>query len=141
MPYATESQFITAFTRDEAVSLTNLDDPSVEDVNSVALDRALTDASEEIDSYLAGRYTLPLTAVPKVLIGKCLDIARYRLDTVRQRDDVRQRYDDAIKFLTLISKGSISLGLDSQNQPTPQASTGMPEFVSTPRTFDFRGFG
>ena len=45
---------------------------------------ALEDASQTIDSYLAGRYTLPLKSVPAVLERHCCYIARYFLEKIGQ---------------------------------------------------------
>ncbi|MFY2646294.1 phage protein Gp36 family protein, partial [Achromobacter insuavis] len=43
------------------------------------VDRALADARNTIDSYIAGRYTLPLSSVPQVLIRIACELARYYL--------------------------------------------------------------
>ncbi len=112
MSYATSQDFIDAFGLQEAIMLTNLDDPSATIPNLIPLDKALHDASAFIDTYVGSRYLLPLTAVSTVVNRYCLDIARYMLDRIRSREDVRLRYEDAIKFLTLVAKGQVSIGAD-----------------------------
>lgn len=138
--YATQAQFIEAFGEPETLMLTNLDSPNTTTVNPVPLDRALTDASALIDSYLARRYLLPLASVPQVLIPYCLDIARYKLDRIRSREDVRQRYEDAIKWLEMVASGKVYLAVDTSNVPVPQAeSVGMVAYGSS-HPIDLEGF-
>jgi phage gp36-like protein len=116
--------FVEAFGEPETVMLTNLDDPTIAVVNPVPLNRALVDAAALIDSYLARRYQLPLSAVPQVLIPYALDIARYRLDRIRDREDVRQRYEDAIKWLESVRDGKCLLGTDvAANLPVDAAAS------------------
>ena len=112
MTYANPQDFIEAFGENEAIMLTNLDNPNTSIVNLVPLNKALVDASGIIDMYVGNRYVLPLTVVSTVINGYCLDIARYRLDRIRSREDVRLRYEDALKQLQLVTKGLISLGAD-----------------------------
>jgi phage gp36-like protein len=112
MPYATQQDFIDAFQEHEAIMLTNLDRPNAIAVDSVPLNKALADASALIDSYCGLRYLLPLSPLPEVVNSYCLDIARYRLDRIRSREDVRLRYEDAIKFFEKVCKGLVSLGSD-----------------------------
>ncbi len=117
MAYATIADFETAFGTEEAIALTNLDNPGSIGINSTILNQALADATAEADAYLqAAGYSLPLPSTPLILRNKCCDIARYRLDKNRVRDDVRQRYEDAIAFLKDLSRGLASLGLDVSNQ-------------------------
>ena len=138
--YATEAQFIEAFGQQETIELTNLENPAANSVNSIVLVAALVYASGLIDSYLSGRYTLPLSTIPEVLIALCLDIARYRLGHNAQEEDVRKRYEDALKMLRDIANGILKLGLPTADEPV---SSGSPDFVHPSRTFDsqtLRGF-
>jgi phage gp36-like protein len=123
MPYATIAQFITAFGELEAVELSNLDDPSATVIVNAPIDAALADASALIDTYLGNRYSLPLAYTPAVLVPCCLDIARHRLDRIRVREDVRQAYEDRIRWLEQVCKGIISLGVDLLNQPVVQSAS------------------
>ena len=127
--YGTQALFIEAFGEPETVMLTNLDTPNAVAINTVPLTRALVDAAALIDSYIGRRYLLPLSATPSVLIPYALDIARYRLDRIRNREDVRLRYEDAIKWLESIACGKcalMGLGVDVlTNQPVnPTAGIG-----------------
>lgn len=64
-----------------------------------------------IDGYLATRYTLPLPNAPKVLSAYSLDITRYRLWDNKAPEEVRTRYEDAIRWLRDVSLGKADLGL------------------------------
>jgi phage gp36-like protein len=121
--YGTATEFEEAFGVPETVMLTNLDTPNATTVNPVPLSRALTDAAALIDSYIGRRYLLPMSVTPQVLIPYALDIARYRLDRIRNREDVRVRYEDAIKWLEMVAKGTLDLGLGVQVN-TPIVATG-----------------
>lgn len=110
MSYATAADFIAAFGEPEATLLTNLDFPTATAPNLVSLNKGLDDATATIDAYVGTRYLLPLNPLPTVVNRYCLDIARYMLDRVRSREDVRLRYEDAIKFFTLVGQGKASLG-------------------------------
>lgn len=121
--YGTATEFEQAFGAPETIMLTNLDIPNATAINPVPLDRALTDAAALIDSYISRRYLLPMSVTPQVLIPYALDIARYRLDRIRDRVDVRTRYEDAIKWLEMVAKGTLDLGLGVQVN-TPVVATG-----------------
>ncbi len=75
--------------------------------------RGLEAATAEIDSYIANRYPLPLPETPPVLRNICVDITTYRLSQTADAmtDIIRERYEDAIKWLDKVSVGKISLGL------------------------------
>lgn len=111
--YGTVDLFIEAFGLSEATQLSNLDSPNAEGVNSIPIVRALTDGAAQIDSYIGRIYTLPLTVIPQVLIPYALDIARYRLDRIRDRENVRARYSDALKWLESVRDGKCHLGVDT----------------------------
>jgi len=80
-------------------------------VDSAAVTRALTSASDEIDTYLAARYTLPLTEVPGFLKTLAVDIALYRLALSADvlSEEHRKRYEDALGHLKRIAKGEAAL--------------------------------
>ena len=79
------------------------------------VDRALADARNTIDSYIAGRYTLPLSTVPQVLTRIACELARYYLYDDQITDTVKQRYDANIKFLVGVASGDVKLGVDAES--------------------------
>lgn len=128
MSYAIRQDLIDRFGQQELLQLLDRDGDGIED--SGLLTRVLADADAEIDSYLSGRYTLPLSPVPARLPALACDIARYRLYATQATDEVRNRYQDAIKFLTLVAKGEVELGTN-----TPVATGGSPKSDAPDRVF------
>ena len=109
--YATTVAMISRFGERDLQLLTERENSMPGEINLPVLEQALTDASAEIDSYLAGRYQLPLSNAPDVLERNCCDIARYLLLGDRAPEQVEKRYQAVVKWLTLVSKGDIQLGL------------------------------
>jgi phage gp36-like protein len=129
VPYATQSEFIDAFGEQLTIELTNLEDPTATAVDSTVFDRVAADGDSLIDSYLSGRYALPLATVPGVLRSLALDIYRYKLGHNAQEEDVRQRYEDALALLKMIAMGTVNLGLPA----TDEAPGPGPVAYSAPR--------
>lgn len=118
MSYASEAELRTRFGGQEIDLVSGRDTGEA----AVAIARALADADAEIDAYLEARYALPLTSVPPVLARIACDIARYRLWAERAPEEVRQRYEDARRFLESLARGDVRLGLPEAQQPAPPAA-------------------
>lgn len=131
MSYATQAQMTVRFGAEELLQLTDLN--NVGHIDAAVVSVALADADAEINSYLAGRYNLPLNQVSAELVRLACDIARYRLFDVRASEAVKARYDDAIKKLRDLGKGLASLGIDDASQPIVAA--GDVQMVSAGRDF------
>ena len=77
---------------------------------------AISDADAEIDGYLSIRYKLPFENPPGVLKKFSKDIAAYNLvsrigiDEQDRDKTYLNRYNAAIKFLTLVAEGKIEIG-------------------------------
>jgi phage gp36-like protein len=56
--------------------------------------------------------------VPITVRELCVDIALYRLahNPLKQTDEMRRRYEDAIKFLERVADGKASIGLDTSGR-------------------------
>lgn len=109
--YATRDDMVKAFGERECIAITDRDLTGV--IDDGVLNAALEQASAEIDGYLCGRYPVPWSDEPRVLVGKCCHITRYLLcgaDT-QMTQEIRERYEDTIRFLERVAKGDISLGL------------------------------
>jgi phage gp36-like protein len=111
MSYASIADFTLAFGEQETLMLSELDEPNSVSIENSVVQRALDDATAEIESYLTAARIFVTGDPPLILRNKCCDIARYRLDKNRQREDVRLRYEDAIKFFKDVVKGDASIGL------------------------------
>lgn len=115
MAYADQTAMVNRFGEAEIISLT---DPDNLVIDPVVVGRALDDASAEIDTYLCGRYDLPLTApYPAILERVCCDIARYRLYDDLPIVEVRKRYEDALSWLRDIAAGRAVLLVKPSQEP------------------------
>jgi phage gp36-like protein len=104
--YASIANFVAYFGNAEAVELSNLDgDPASIVINNGILEFNLRLASAEIDGFLPR--SVISNASADNLMRLCLDITRYKLDKNRQREDVRLRYEDAIRQLEAMASGSL----------------------------------
>jgi phage gp36-like protein len=74
-----------------------------------AVDRALADADAEIDSYLAGRYQVPVSPVPSHVVRVAAAIARYNLLGDAASDRARNDYQDARAWLREVQTGRVLL--------------------------------
>lgn len=131
MMYATVTDLVERFSEREVIELTDLE--NVGQIDQAVANRALTDATAEIDGYLATRYRLPIAeAAPRMLSLLCTDIARFRLQTGVSTEQARERYEDAVATLKGIARGEINLPLQA-----PPSATGMPLAVpGRARVFD-----
>jgi phage gp36-like protein len=112
MAYATVGDFELAFGTRETLQLSNRDNAATATVvNAAVLEEFLEGASGLIDTYLGAKYVTPVVTPTQPLKQACLDITRYQIDNVRVREDVRQRYEDRIRWLEMIVKSQIQLGL------------------------------
>ena len=111
MSYVTKQDLIDRFGEEELIQLTDRAGAGV--IDDQVLNRAIADADAEIDGYLAGRYVLPLAVVPASLGRIAADLARYYLYEDAATEHVRQRYEDAVRFLRAVGEGKVSLGIDA----------------------------
>ncbi len=107
------------------------------------IDEAIEDADGEIDGYLAKRYAVPIAPAPKVLNKFAKDIAIYNLysrhgiDESSAEKNYLNRYNAAVKFLTLVAEGKVSIGAQADD-PATAAATGF-TVQSNPRLFSRDG--
>lgn len=107
------------------------DDESARAHEALALvQRALQDASDTINTYLSGRYSMPLATVPSVLSRVASELARYYLYDDQVTDAIKTRYDANIKWLEGVSKGTVALGVESASGAQPVSNAGA-ELVSS----------
>lgn len=117
MAYATATDLRQRITEAELIRLTDELDTGNADAAKIA--SALEAADIEIDSYLAGRYPLPLAEPQPLLQGLAVDLAIWNLyGSVEQAGvpEVRkQRYDQAIAALKRLANGTQTLGIAPQS--------------------------
>ena len=124
MPYATQSDIAELYGQAALYVADHDRDGAIDDL---AVERALTSASDEIDSYVGVRYPLPLAVVPGILRQHCVDIAVYRLALSADvlSTEHRTRYEDALAALRRIAdgKGVLVFPVDPE---APPADDGAP---------------
>lgn len=137
--YADRNDMVLRFGEREIKQL----EASIHADNSMSVDATLQDASEEIDGYIAVRYSLPLIETPQNLKRLACDIARYKLWKSRASDEVRQRYEDAIAFLKLIANNKASLLIKdaATNETFPDPPKQQPSTVPIGTTYTGGVFG
>lgn len=131
MKYCTVDDLESRFGFDELVELT--DDDNTGAIDNQEVNNAIEDASRLIDSYLGGRYALPLSSVPQVLVRICADITRYYLFDSAVTEAVEKRYNDASAFLKSVAKGDVRLGLSETDETA--ATDDQIEIVSSDSVF------
>lgn len=119
-PYLSIEAFIRKFGLKDVIDMTDADGSGR--IDRVLLIDALTDAQAIAESYLAGRYALPLTTVPRVVQMAIADLARARLYPRGAPEGVAGLAKAADKLLASIGAGSMSLGLPTIEAPTAPPS-------------------
>lgn len=109
----------------------------------LSFDRAVADASELVDSYLAaipGRtFALPLTVPPAKIVGVTADLARFELWAQRASEEVIRRRDQAMEYLKDLVAGRAVLSVEETTPPDPVVSpVGRVGFRNNCRTFTDR---
>lgn len=142
MAYATTSDLPLGWGDSETTRSADRDEDGAADPG--AIQRALDDASAEMDGYLGKVYKLPLNPVPPILRRMCCDIAIYRLSgTIAPlTKEKRQRYEDAIAQLEKIADGELALP-PGDGQQEPEVFGGLAELEAEEREWkrEFTGAG
>jgi phage gp36-like protein len=108
--YATPADLIARYGEPELIDLTDRGPVATGAVVPAVAEAAIHDACGEVDAYLGVRYSVPVTApLPVQLVAVTCDIARYRLHDDRPTEDVRKRYEDAVRWLRDVSRGGAVL--------------------------------
>ena len=128
MTYTTQAILIEAFGEEELVELLDRDQDEASDGG--VLDRAIAYADSVIDGYLRGRYTLPMTAAPALIVGIANDLVRYRLYDAKAPEEVASRNKQGIEDLKRIAAGVIVLDAAEASR-----SSSLTAFEASDRTF------
>ena len=123
MSYCSISDIQAVIANDDLVQLTN--DSGSDTVDTNKINDAVSYVENVIDGYLRGRYDLPLASIPDELKYLAVDFVIYKLYSRRMYteipESVRRKYEEVIKTLEKIQKGSFNLGIESSEafeQPT-----------------------
>jgi len=121
------------------------DDDGLGTIGTVRVDKAISDADEEIDGYVGSRYTVPLNPAPAILRKLAVDIAVYNLFARRDKapEGRTERYKAAVRFLEQVALGKISLGAADPDGNPPASDAPQMSSENPRRLFDrntMRGF-
>jgi phage gp36-like protein len=108
-------------------------------VDFALVQRACNDAGDMVDGYLRPRHTLPLSAVPTILVKLSAAIARFELHLGGDRqptEQVRQDRDQAIAFLKDVAAGKADLGITSTGAEPVEDATAVRFKAGSPGVFD-----
>ncbi|TMO54091.1 gp436 family protein [Pseudoalteromonas phenolica] len=125
--YANSVDMQARFDEQDLVLLTRRATSAPGEIDMTVLNQALADATSEINTYLAGRYQLPLSNVPTSLTRICCDLARYFLSGNNAPEHIAERYKDATRFLRSVNKGELALGADELGNKAAQTDTAIIE--------------
>ncbi|MGP9788942.1 gp436 family protein [Roseinatronobacter sp. NSM] len=131
MAYATQSDIVELYGPD-ALFVADRDGDGVAD--TAAVTRALEGAQDEIDTYIAVRYRLPLAQPARILRQYAVDIALYRLALSADvlSDEHRRRYEDTIAALKRIAKGEAALVMPADDDAEDDGQGPRPIVVGGP---------
>ena len=86
-------------------------------------------ATDEMNTYLAGRYSMPLLVWDNSIKAKCCEIAAYKMICLRGFNpgsgadvNLRMRYLDAVKWCEVVRNKSIHPTVTETAQPSPTLS-------------------
>ena len=84
------------------------------------IDEAISQAQSEVDTYIGTRYEVPILDPPQVVKKLTADLAIYYLHMRKDNmpEPVQKLYDGALKLLTLIAQGKVTLGVSEQVEQT-----------------------
>lgn len=131
MSYCTQEDLANRFGETELIQLTDRIDAGA--IDTVVLNKAIADAEAEINSYLTA-YPLPLTTIPANFERMACDITRYYLFGSVVTKQVQKRYDDAVKYLSLVAKDVISIAPDTSGTVVETSSDSV-QFQSNTSVF------
>ena len=125
MSYSTRAE-VRDMVKDDALNAiigdTFIEDPAErEELVSPIIDAAIADADAEIDGYLAKRYAVPLAPAPRVINKVYNLVSRIGIDEGTDQKTYLNRYNAAIKFLTLVAEGTVSIGTETEDPASAAA--------------------
>lgn len=132
MAYCTQSDIEEEISQATLIELT--DDEGLGIVNATRVTKAITSADAEVNSYLAQRYSVPMTAGLELLKDLSIHLALEKLFGRKPGslpDDRKDRIAAVRKLLSDISRGNASLG----ETPPPPVDSGGSTFSADDRNF------
>jgi len=111
MSYATIQNLLDRGYSQELIELTDTVNTPPTTIDDTTVQDALDDATAEINSYItAANVPTPLNPVPRIIVTRCIEIARYRLWRDRASEKVTLDFQMAVKWLVQLADGAVQLG-------------------------------
>lgn len=132
MAYVTKSDLIARYGEEQLVQLT--DRAGAGEIDDTVLNAAIADVEAEINAHLTGRYSLPLSEVPKVLTRAAATIAYGELHTLDVPEAIAQRVKWARGLLKQIGAGEIKLGDANGDGAAPAVTSAGPVATTSSST-------
>lgn len=124
MTYATLDQLTKRYGEQMLVLLTDRGEIPTGLIDTDVVDQTLSETDGVINSFLVGRYTLPLAQTPDPLPSIAEAIAIWKLHRHETDEKIKDEYKDAMAMLDRLSKGVIKLDIAGVEPPTV-SSTGV----------------
>ena len=115
--YATVQQMTDRFGANLLVALTDRAAVATGLIDSAIVEKALNDASEVIDGYLASKYVLPLATTPGIVADLCQSIAIYKLHITQPDEKIVRDHQDGLKALRDILDGRLRVPVAASFSP------------------------
>lgn len=112
MAYASVNDLTQRYGDRELINNTTPEGMPRASIDQERVARALTDASALIDSFLNRRFEVPLQDAPASVVNACCKIARFDIaqsGATQPTDQMRLDQKDALAWLTMIAKGTVTL--------------------------------
>lgn len=108
--YATQEDIVELYSMDLLLRVADHDKDDVPDAQVVEM--GLQSAEDLCNAYLSAQYDVPVDPVPGVIRKCCIDIAVYNMahGRAQRTEEMRLRYEDALKILEKIAAGKIGIG-------------------------------
>jgi phage gp36-like protein len=104
--------------------------------------KAMSDAEDEVNSYLSVRYAVPVSPVPERVKEVSCDIARFRLFTIESEGEPKERYVIALSWLKDVQAGRANLiGVSPLAEGGSAPGLGRATFGQARSGFDWDGYG
>lgn len=117
MAYLSVTEYLARFGERETTLFTNDDSPLVGAIvtyDSLKVEGAIGDATEEVEGYIATRYTTPLESPPSIVKGWVAALARLKLaeGTGRVNEAIKDAADRATRQLEKLVDRKLNLPID-----------------------------
>jgi len=112
--YLTVEQYVARF-GDYETKLFTAEDPNAPTFDTVKVESALDDATEEVEGYIATRYGTPLASPPPIVKGWVAALARLKLanGSGRVSQPIKDEVDRVTRQLERMVDGKLKLPVDA----------------------------